>query len=131
MPQREHENNKSSIFEKLNVDERRAVDIALVERIPPTFAGVWLDHKLGEKGVSYSAFYRYARRLRDRANLAEIAELTVDDATELSDPIRRLLSRRVLDAKLTDDITPDEITRLMARSEERRVGKECRSRWSP
>src|SRR3712207_9391028 len=26
---------------------------------------------------------------------------------------------------------PDEFGRVMTRSEERRVGKECRSRWSP
>ena len=30
------------------------------------------------------------------------------------------------------ELTPDELSRLSkARSEERRVGKECRSRWSP
>ena len=29
------------------------------------------------------------------------------------------------------ELTPDELSRLSKRSEERRVGKECRSRWSP
>src|SRR5437899_12664005 len=30
-----------------------------------------------------------------------------------------------------DLLAPDKIARQMERSEERRVGKECRSRWSP
>src|ERR1035441_5143744 len=35
--------------------------------------------------------------------------------------------------RLVRDLQPDEIYNLgaMSRSEERRVGKECRSRWSP
>ena len=39
--------------------------------------------------------------------------------------------------ELIEDISPDEIDELycfleeLKRSEERRVGKECRSRWSP
>ena len=32
---------------------------------------------------------------------------------------------------ITDAITKRIVTELVARSEERRVGKECRSRWSP
>ena len=28
-------------------------------------------------------------------------------------------------------VTPDNFTKFLIRSEERRVGKECRSRWSP
>ena len=30
-----------------------------------------------------------------------------------------------------DDLDPGEVVVRVARSEERRVGKECRSRWSP
>src|SRR2546427_13145867 len=33
--------------------------------------------------------------------------------------------------RLRDDITPDDGWLDVLRSEERRVGKECRSRWSP
>src|SRR2546422_7794960 len=47
-----------------------------------------------------------------------------DGAQQLVDPLFSLLARVLaVDAKrLADDVT---------RSEERRVGKECRSRWSP
>ena len=34
-----------------------------------------------------------------------------------------------LDKNFTDDLEVDSLS--MVRSEERRVGKECRSRWSP
>ena len=40
-----------------------------------------------------------------------------------------LLGRDMPDLDFTTDARPDDI--LAARSEERRVGKECRSRWSP
>src|SRR5262245_54281203 len=109
-----HDGGQSSLFEKLSPDQRRAVDVAIVERIPPTYAAVWMDHQLGEKGITYSAFYRYARRLRDRANVAELAECTAHAPAELTEPTRRLLSRRILDALLTDEIAPEEITRLMS-----------------
>ena len=35
------------------------------------------------------------------------------------------------EAKLAIDISQDEKNLFVIRSEERRVGKECRSRWSP
>ena len=35
-----------------------------------------------------------------------------------------------IDAGTGEEVPPDEIMRYL-RSEERRVGKECRSRWSP
>ena len=33
--------------------------------------------------------------------------------------------------EITSILDREELLRLVARSEERRVGKECRSRWSP
>ena len=38
---------------------------------------------------------------------------------------------RMLDESDSWDLVHDEIIYMMKRSEERRVGKECRSRWSP
>src|SRR5206468_5649265 len=106
------DNGRSSILEKVPADLRRKVDIAVVERVPPTYAGVWTEFKLGELGVSYIAFYRYARRLRDRANLAEIAQLTADDA-DLDTPIRKLVSRQCLEVLLNrDDLAPQDIAAI-------------------
>ena len=112
---RRQDNGRSLIFEKLTPDERRAVDVAIIERIPPTFSALWMEHKLGEKGVSYSAFYRYARRIRNSANLAEIADLSTDDGLDLETPIRRLLARRAVDALVTEDeLPPRELATLLS-----------------
>ena len=48
-------------------------------------------------------------------------------------PIKTTL-KKAIDYICNGDKTDDEIyvtTHLLLRSEERRVGKECRSRWSP
>ena len=37
----------------------------------------------------------------------------------------------IMDAVADGKITNTEIATVISRSEERRVGKECRSRWSP
>ena len=67
--------------------------------------------------VSHTAEHR--ERLEAMATLAEgdvrRAEREVADATEVSAALRNVLAANLLGA----------------RSEERRVGKECRSRWSP
>jgi hypothetical protein len=102
-PQRTHDNTRSSIFEKLTPDQRKALDVAIIERLPPTFQAVYMEHNLPALGVSFTAFYRYARRLRDRANVAEIAELAGDTDTSLDEPIRKLVGRRLLDLLLTTD----------------------------
>ena len=108
------DNGRSSLFEKLPAELRREIDIAVVERTPPTYAAIWMDLKLADRGISYSAFYRYARRLRDRANLAEVAELTGDEI-DLDTPIRRLLARRALDSLISDDqSSPAELTALLS-----------------
>src|SRR3712207_9306487 len=43
--------------------------------------------------------------------------------------IPKVLNRSILDQVIT--VTDDEAYQTAKRSEERRVGKECRSRWSP
>ena len=44
-------------------------------------------------------------------------------------PLRDVVFNTLRQAILKGELAPGE--RLMERSEERRVGKECRSRWSP
>ena len=99
-PQRTHDNNKSSVFEKLPEDLRRQLDLAIVHRIPSTFQAVWMQFELAKFGVSFSALYRYARRLRDRVNLAEAAELAAEDDANANETIQKLLSRRLLELLL-------------------------------
>lgn len=94
---REQENNRSSLFDKLPDDLRRRLDLAIVHRIPPTFKAVWMQFELAKFGVSFSALYRYARRLRDRINLAEAVLIADDDQPDIDAAIQKLLSRRVLE----------------------------------
>src|SRR5436189_1779802 len=52
----------------------------------------------------------------------------------LDEHVERLRDRRTVDARGRDvrlDVDVDRVVTRDARSEERRVGKECRSRWSP
>src|SRR3712207_9261866 len=48
----------------------------------------------------------------------------------MDDPITRLRAQLTREGKLTNEQF-DEMDKKAKRSEERRVGKECRSRWSP
>jgi len=97
---RQQDNNRSSIFDKLPEDLRRQLDLAIVHRIPPTFKDVWMQFELAKFGVSYSALYRYARRLRDRLNIAEAVLLSDDDGAEVDAAIQKLLARRLLELLL-------------------------------
>jgi len=45
--------------------------------------------------------------------------------------LMRLLDRESADVALAPAALPDGTVFILLRSEERRVGKECRSRWSP
>jgi hypothetical protein len=110
--QRTHENNQSSVFAKVPPDLLRAVNVAIIERHPPTFRAVWMQFELGKFGVSYTAFYRYARRLRDRVNLAEAAGLSAEDDSGLDAAIEKLASRRLLELLLDSD--GSELTKEIA-----------------
>lgn len=115
--QRTHENNKSSLFEKLPPDLLHAVNVAIIERRPPTFRAVWMELELGKFGVSYTAFYRYARRLRDRVNLAEAAGLSAEDDPGVDAAIQKLADRRLLELLLNADsaeLNPEIVALLSA-----------------
>ena len=45
--------------------------------------------------------------------------------------IRRLFVQRLGSDRDADDLLQETFIKVYIRSEERRVGKECRSRWSP
>ena len=59
--------------------------------------------------------------------------LKTDNTAALIVTERKDLNNRIADnaGKITSAEIRSEPTRFIARSEERRVGKECRSRWSP
>lgn len=94
------ESGRSSLFAKLPPDLRRAVDIAIAEHVPPTFRAVWMQFELARFGVTFSAFYRYARRLRERVNLLEAAALAGENDADVDAVLKKLTGRRALDLLL-------------------------------
>ena len=53
------------------------------------------------------------------------------DATSTSDLQSNFLRMLTVQLQNQDPMNPMESAEMTSRSEERRVGKECRSRWSP
>ncbi len=94
------ESGRSSLFAKLPPDLRRAVDIAIAEHVPPTFRAVWMQFELAKFGVTFSSFYRYARRLRERVNLLEAAALAGENDADVDAVLKKLTGRRALDLLL-------------------------------
>src|SRR5579859_6732152 len=81
-----------------------------VDGVPPN-PGAWLTLAAQRKAID--RLRRNAALDQKNATLKALAELEQED--ELMDI----------------DSIPDDRLKLIFRSEERRVGKECRSRWSP
>src|SRR3712207_9279469 len=80
-------------------------------------------------------------RSGDECELTEVGAVLVGggelhDRWETLVGVRAPLSRRIqrftgITQEMVDGAPPAEVTLPELRSEERRVGKECRSRWSP
>ena len=65
-------------------------------------------------------------------NTRQLIPLTAESVTEgHPDKVADRISDAVLDACLQQDPASRVACETPGRSEERRVGKECRSRWSP
>lgn len=112
---KQRDNGRSSMYEKITPDLRRKVDIALLERVPATYIEVYMTFKLHEHAVTYMSFYRYARRLRDRANVAELANLDEETDTNLNPALNKLAARQLLEILLNEhDFEPRVLNFLTA-----------------
>ena len=69
------------------------------------------------------AGYTVAREFRKLSPEQELVMICADDAVNYAKP--------TLSNAFAGNKAPEQIALGDARSEERRVGKECRSRWSP
>src|SRR3712207_7815877 len=97
---------------------------------------------MGEPLMNLDNVLGAAKRLPDlgithrRTTISTVGWLPgIDRLTEDDKPIRLALSLHAPDDALRSQIMPVNerypLAQVLARSEERRVGKECRSRWSP
>jgi hypothetical protein len=86
----------STLLEKLHPDYRRGLDRAIIERDPPSLADVFARFHVASKGISRSAFYRYAARLRASAALIESAELAIPEGRDPVDALTKLLDSEFL-----------------------------------
>ncbi len=104
--------NNSVVFEKTDPDLRRRINRAIVDRDPPTYKGVFAKFNLAAKGIGFHAFYRYARRLRARAAMFEMAEMTTCTGTDLPAILPKVLAQRLLEVLAFEDVSPRHIQRL-------------------
>jgi hypothetical protein len=105
--------SRSTIFEKLPTDLRRRLDQAIIDRDPPSYRALHAKFGLSAHGVSFTALYRYARRLRAQADLLHVAHLALPDAPDVAQSLPTLLAYRLLDALNNEDSSPRLLHRLV------------------
>src|SRR5258708_38859764 len=86
---------------------------------------------LNHSRKSFDNLQRLQGRVIQQAKLASLGELVALAAGELEHPLSAVLSSSELMAA-SSNLSRQQLSNAQKiRSEERRVGKECRSRWSP
>jgi hypothetical protein len=95
--------NQSSLYEKLDPDLRKKLDRAIAQRQPPTLQACYESHALAALGVSRAAFYRYARRVRQQAELHHVAELVHPGDSNPARYLPELIRRQLIEMLLHDE----------------------------
>src|SRR2546422_2322143 len=83
-----------------------------------------------EPATSFRKFESLPGRIAQQLSLANVCDIA-PFAPELHDAFPLTCERRPSRPRLGVLLNPFDTVRAKTRSEERRVGKECRSRWSP
>ncbi len=107
--------SQSTLYQKLTPDERRKLNRAIVDRTLPTYRACYEHFRLADRDIGFYVFYRYARNLRRRAAVTDLADATCPEGADpvaLNEAISRLLAYRLIEA--ADDETTDshELLRL-------------------
>lgn len=108
----DHREGSSSLVAKLSAEQLDRIDRAIASGTPPTLTECYELFELRERGISFSAFYRYARRYRTglRALLLARHGVTECDASETIIP--RLVGRHMIQVLMTDQFTPRTLQHL-------------------
>lgn len=88
------------------------VDRHILDRRPGAMRSVYRQLTLDAHGISQSAFYRYARRLRKRAARLDAADLAPDKADRAPARAALLLVQRLLEALTLENPSPADLERL-------------------
>lgn len=95
-------NSTSSLYSRLTTNERNVIDRAIVDRSPPTIAATYRQFNLADRGISYSAFYRYASRIRREITALRTAVLLAPSEREINSTLSSLLASSIIDAVAND-----------------------------
>ena len=90
--------SRSTLFEKLPSDLRRDLDQAIINRDLPKYRDLHARFDLAAYGVSFSAFFRYARRLRAQADMLHLAQSALPNSSEITQALPTLFAYRLFDA---------------------------------
>ncbi len=104
--------SRSSIQTKIEPGFRKQIVQALINRHPPTLREVFDFFALDDKGVSYTAFYYWARKIKRFAALFEMTR-TLDEKEDPAGLLPRILASRLLDNALDDQVDVLVLRRLM------------------
>ncbi len=109
---REIFDSQSSLLRKLDDQLRAKINQAVVERRKGGYRAIYEHFQLESRGVSFAAFYRYARRLRQHVAFVELGELTLPAAANVPEALPKLLAQRLMEALVLDDTSPRQLQRL-------------------
>lgn len=104
--------SRSSLQTKIEPALRKQIVQALINRRPPTLQDVFDFFKLDSQGVSYTAFYYWARKIKRYAALFEMNH-TLDQKDDSAHLLPRVLASRMLDNALDDQVDVIVLRRLM------------------
>jgi hypothetical protein len=102
----------SSLFSKLSYEQRRILDRAILNRQLPSCRALYEHHHLANLGISYHAFWRYARRLRKDACKNLMLDPTLADQIDLSAKLPDVIGAHFLQILLHDNPNPMDVTRM-------------------
>ena len=104
--------NRSTLLEKLPRETLSNLESAIIHRTPPTFRACFEEFSLADHGISFSAFYRFARRLRDQARLTRLAEISETQPETALAAIPQLVANQLVDVLTTENPSSRTVARL-------------------
>ncbi len=104
--------SRSTILAKTEPGFRKQIVQALINRHPPTLREVFDFFALDDKGVSYTAFYYWARKIKRFAALFEMNH-TLEEKEDTAGMLPRILASRMLDNALDDGVDVSVLKRMM------------------